>query len=122
MATFEPGANDVLTQGLRVNPNSLARLATSPAATTLRGFDVLVHEVIAAIITAPSGISPLASCALQASKFLAMFFEAKSAVAKRRCGLEGPAKLRHTVDKSNSITRGYCASTKSSAHKPVCFA
>jgi hypothetical protein len=24
----------------------------------LRGFDVLVHEVIAAIITAPSGIKP----------------------------------------------------------------
>ena len=55
-ATLEPGANDDLTQGLRTKPNSLARLATRPAATTLRGFEVLVHEVIAAIITAPSGI------------------------------------------------------------------
>ncbi len=122
MATFEPGANDDLTQGLRTKPSSLALLAIKPAATTLRGLEVLVQDVIAAIITAPSGISPLASCTLQAAKSFAISFEAKSAVAKRRCGLEGPAKLRPTVDRSNSITRGYCASTKSSAHKPVCFA
>ena len=32
--------------------------ANSAAATTLRGLEVLVHEVIAAIITAPSGIWP----------------------------------------------------------------
>ena len=122
MATFEPGANDDLTQGLRTRPSSLAFFAIKPAATTLRGLEVLVQEVIAAIITAPSGMCPSASCALQAAKSLAISFAAKSAVAKRRCGLEGPARLRPTLDKSNSITRGYCASTKSSAQSPVCLA
>ena len=95
-AAFEPGANEDFTQGLRTKPNSLALRANRPAATVLRGFEVLVQEVIAAIITAPSGIKPSASCAFAASKFPAMPFAAKSAVETRACGFDGPAILRVT--------------------------
>ncbi len=55
---FEPGANDDFTQGLRTKPSSFALRANKPAATVLRGLEVLVHEVIAAIMIAPSGIKP----------------------------------------------------------------
>ena len=49
----EPGASDVLTCGLTVSPASTAFLASSPAASITLGFDVLVHEVMAAISTSP---------------------------------------------------------------------
>ncbi len=55
---LEPGASEVLTQGLRVRPRALALRASRPAAITLRGLLVLVQLVIAAMITAPSGIRP----------------------------------------------------------------
>src|SRR3954447_23664303 len=53
MTTFEPGASDVFTHGLRVSPRSTALRASRPAPTMTNGFDVLVHEVIAATTTAP---------------------------------------------------------------------
>src|SRR5579884_3411321 len=53
MTTLDPGASDVFTHGLRVRPRSTAFLASSPAPTITNGFDVLVHEVIAATTTAP---------------------------------------------------------------------
>src|SRR5262245_9301367 len=53
MTTFEPGASVVLTHGLRERPFSTAFLASSAAATITDGLDVLVHDVIAAIATAP---------------------------------------------------------------------
>ena len=53
---LDPGANDVLTHSLRCKPSLLALRANKPAAMTLRGLEVLVQLVIAAIITAPSGI------------------------------------------------------------------
>ena len=53
MTTFEPGASEVFTHGLLWSPFSTAFLASSPAAIITDGFDVLVHEVIAAIATAP---------------------------------------------------------------------
>jgi hypothetical protein len=43
----------VFTYGLTLNPNSTAFFATNPAINILSGFDVLVHEVIAAITTDP---------------------------------------------------------------------
>src|SRR5204862_5737741 len=49
----EPGARLVLTHGLRTRPRSTAFFASSPAPTITCGFDVFVHEVIAAITTAP---------------------------------------------------------------------
>src|SRR3954447_1188458 len=62
MTTFEPGASDVFTHGLRVSPRSTALRASRPAPTMTNGLDVLVHEVIAATTTAPwssSNSSPL---------------------------------------------------------------
>ena len=56
-----PGAKEDLTHGLRFKPKRLALRANSPAATTLRGLLVFVQLVMAAIITAPSGIRPSAS-------------------------------------------------------------
>src|SRR5690554_7021591 len=61
-ATLEPGAKDVLTQGLRSKPNSLAFLATKPAATTLLGLEVLVQEVIEENITTPTEIRTWTTC------------------------------------------------------------
>jgi hypothetical protein len=39
------------------SPRSTAFLASSPAATITEGLEVLVHDVIAAMATAPSPIS-----------------------------------------------------------------
>ena len=53
MTTLEPGASVVLTHGLRCRPFSTAFLASRAAPIITDGFDVFVHEVIAAIATAP---------------------------------------------------------------------
>src|SRR5579875_1083626 len=53
MTTFDPGASEVFTHGLRVSPRSTAFLASSAAPTMTEGLDVFVHEVIAAITTEP---------------------------------------------------------------------
>ena len=53
MTTFEPGAKEDFTHGLRCKPFSKAFFATKPAAIITLGLEVLVHEVIAAITTAP---------------------------------------------------------------------
>src|SRR5688500_8979372 len=47
----------VLTQGRTLSPRSTAFFASSPAPTITLGFDVFVHDVIAAITTVPSPIS-----------------------------------------------------------------
>ena len=91
-AALEPGAKDDFTQGLRTRPSSLALRANKPAATVLRGFEVLVHEVIAAMMIAPSGIKPSVRC----STTPAMPFSFRSDVDTRACGLDGPAILRVT--------------------------
>src|SRR5580693_853599 len=51
--TCEPGASEVFTHGLGLRPLAAALRASSPAATMTLGFDVLVHEVMAAITTSP---------------------------------------------------------------------
>src|SRR3954454_17363517 len=53
MTTFEPGAREVFTHGLRLRPRSTAFLASSAAPIITDGLEVLVQEVIAAITTAP---------------------------------------------------------------------
>src|SRR5436309_918689 len=53
MTTLEPGAREVFTHGFCWSPASTAFFARSAAATITQGFDVLVHEVIAAMTTAP---------------------------------------------------------------------
>src|SRR6059058_4646496 len=57
MTTFEPGASDVFTHGLRCRPRSTALRASRPAPTITNGFDVFVQDVIAATTTAPWSIS-----------------------------------------------------------------
>src|SRR3954454_11438284 len=57
MTTFEPGASVVLTHGLRCRPFSTAFLASNAAPTITEGLDVFVHDVIAAMATAPWSIS-----------------------------------------------------------------
>src|SRR5690606_13448869 len=101
---LEPGASDDLTQGLRVRPRALALRASSPAAITLRGLLVLVQLVMAAMMTAPSGIRPGSF-----STTPEMPRSASSAVGTRRCGFDGPAILRVTEDRSNFRTRSYWA-------------
>src|ERR1700756_1178151 len=51
--TCEPGASEVFTHGLGLSPLAAALRASRPAATITLGFDVLVHEVMAAITTSP---------------------------------------------------------------------
>ena len=53
MTTFEPGAIEVFTHGLIARPRSTAFLASSAAPSITDGFDVLVHEVMEEITTAP---------------------------------------------------------------------
>ena len=53
MTTLEPGASDVLTHGLDCSPRSTALRASRPAPIITDGFDVFVHDVIAAITTWP---------------------------------------------------------------------
>ena len=47
----------VFTQGLDFKPFSAAFLASRPAASMTEGLDVFVHDVMAAIVTAPLAIS-----------------------------------------------------------------
>ena len=60
--TWEPGASEVLTQGLTVRPCAAALRASRPAPIMTFGFEVLVHEVIAAITTSPWPRSCLRPC------------------------------------------------------------
>ncbi len=53
MTAFEPGASDVLTVEATFRPRATAFRASRPAPTITVGFEVLVHDVIAAIATEP---------------------------------------------------------------------
>src|SRR4051794_38414007 len=53
MTTLDPGASVVFTQGLAVRPRSTALRASRAAPIITCGLEVLVHEVIDAITTAP---------------------------------------------------------------------
>ena len=53
MTTLDPGAREFFTFGLTVSPFSTAFFASNPAASMTLGFEVLVHDVIAAIKTSP---------------------------------------------------------------------
>src|ERR1700761_1522673 len=113
----EPGASEDLTHGLRTSPRAFALRASRPAAITLRGLLVLVQLVMAAMMTAPSGIWPGVSV-----HGPAMPRAARSEVGRRLCGLDGPAMLRTTVDRSKRSVRSYSAVLSASAHRPVCLA
>src|SRR5215470_12285885 len=53
VTTLEPGASDVLTHGAALSPRATALRASNPAASITDGFDVFVHDVIAAMTTWP---------------------------------------------------------------------
>ena len=53
MTTREPGESEVFTIGFTESPRATALRARSPAASITLGFEVLVHEVIAAMTTSP---------------------------------------------------------------------
>src|SRR3954452_6371561 len=53
VTTFDPGASDVFTHGWRCRPRARALRASRPAPSMTDGFDVFVHDVIAAITTWP---------------------------------------------------------------------
>ncbi|MNG19236.1 hypothetical protein D3C85_1322650 [compost metagenome] len=80
--------------------------------------------VMAAMITAPSGIRPSLSSTLPAASLASSAIprSCSAEVGKRRCGLLGPAMLRTTVLRSKLSTRSYSAVTSASAHRPVVLA
>jgi hypothetical protein len=110
--TCEPGASEVFTQGFDCSPFARALRARRPAAISTEGFEVLVHDVIAAIVTAP--------CLTPKSKPLTFtlfsispgFLNSPSSAARnpafacerstRSCGRLGPASEGSTVARSSS--------------------
>ena len=71
MTTFEPGASEVLTHGMRSRPASTAFFASSPAPSITDGFEVLVQLVMAAITTEPwPKPSSRSACAVPGSGWL----------------------------------------------------
>ena len=54
MTTSEPGASEVFTHGWLDRPFASAFCASSAAPISTAGLEVLVHEVMAAMTTAPS--------------------------------------------------------------------
>src|SRR5438445_7057460 len=112
--TCEPGASEVLTQGLTVNPLAAALRARSPAPIMTLGFDVLVHDVIAAITTSPwprswsrpstgtrlvsSGPLPNSLSKDTAKPFFTSFSGTRS------CGRLGPASDGSTLPSSSLST------------------
>ena len=115
---FEPGASEDFTQGLRVRPRALALRASKPAAITLRGLLVFVQEVIAAMITAPSGIWP------------GIFFPfARDAALGERRGRQALVRIGragHVAHDGRQIELQHAlvlrGLSSESAHKPVCLA
>jgi hypothetical protein len=53
VTTRDPGASDVFTTRGTRSPASTAFFASNPAASITDGFEVLVHEVMAAMSTSP---------------------------------------------------------------------
>src|ERR1700720_4745101 len=99
--TCEPGASEVLTQGLTVNPRADALRANSPAPIMTLGFEVLVQDVMAAITTSPwprSWLRPATGIRLAISAPLPNSLSNETAKpcfrsfrATRSCGRLGPA-------------------------------
>ena len=103
MTAFEPGASEVFTHGLRVSPRWFALRASRPAAIMLRGLLVLVQLVIAAMITAPSGIRPGSFSHLAADAARGQLGRPANGGADST----GRPCVRTTVERSNFSTRSY---------------
>ena len=127
MTTFEPGASEVLTHGLRCRPRSTALRATRPAASITEGFDVFVQDVMAAIVTAPwSSVtsSPEARCTAVGVERAPLDRSESASIALARSsgtrswGREGPARDGTTVARSSSTVSLKRGSTEGSCHMP----
>src|ERR1700688_5041081 len=112
--TCDPGASEVLTQGLTVNPLAAALRASRPAPIMTLGFEVLVQDVMAAITTSPW---PRSCWRPSTGEHLAISLplpnSLSSEVAKlclrslratRSCGRLGPASEGSTCDNSSLST------------------
>src|SRR5262249_7312416 len=97
----EPGASEVFVQLGGRMPKPRALRASSPAATSRRGSDVLVQLVIAAMATAPwPGPSPATG-----EPFSIGASAVRVALAEiRSCGRRGPDTLVSTAERSISRT------------------
>src|SRR6266849_219829 len=111
--TCEPGASEVLTQGLTVKPLAAALRARSPAPIMTLGLEVLVHDVMAAITTSPwprswlrpgTGTRLPISAPLPNSRSIDCAKPAFTSLsATRSCGRLGPASDGST-DESSSLS------------------
>ncbi len=105
--------------GLTVSPFSTAFFASRPAASSTPGFDVFVHEVIAAISTSPlprSKPSAVFTRVARSAGFLANPFSAagllksdvkvdfSAGISMRSCGRFGPASEGLIVERSSEST------------------
>ncbi len=131
MTTFDPGASDVFTHGLRLRPRSFALRATRPAPIITSGLDVFVQDVIAAITTSPSprskvcpslitvavtpGIDPSGRRPPSRSRCHWTFIASSS---MRSCGRVGPASDGTMVPRSSSRLELYSMVRLSSRHMP----
>ncbi|MNH12345.1 hypothetical protein D3C79_718840 [compost metagenome] len=134
MTTLEPGARDVFTQGLVRSPLFTAFFANRPAAIITLGLEVLVHEVIAAITTAPLCSScswPLRVKDLNSdllfwlpmsNSVAALNALGTSGSATRSCGRFGPARLATTVDISSASVLVNTGSSPGWRHMPCALA
>ena len=99
-------------------PSRLALRASRPAAITLRGLLVLVQLVIAAMITAPSGILPGSSCQA-AGDALA---QPDRVVAHARVRIRRARHVAHDARQVELAARARTwRSCRLSAHRPVCL-
>ncbi len=119
VTTRDPGASEVLMCFFTVRPRSVAFFASRPAASSTLGFEVLVHEVIAAMMTSPEPMSMpsrVLKRRFRSSLFLAKPFSATglensspnldftAPISMRSCGRLGPASEGATVDRFSSST------------------
>ena len=118
MTTRLPGAREVFTQGLALMPRATAARATSPAATSTEGFEVLVHEVMAATVTAPSRRVSAAwvPATSRGSRPRAVRKAPRAPESETRSwGRLGPARLGSTVERSSSAYSEYVGSAASAS-------
>src|ERR1700749_2275261 len=80
--TWLPGASEVLTHGLALRPLAAALRASRPGPIKTLGFDVLVHDVIAAITTSPWPRSKLRLSTAKRCEASGFLYSPASAVAK----------------------------------------
>ena len=97
-----------MTQGWRFSPRSTAFFASSAAPSMTDGLDVLVHEVIAAITTAPWSIS----VSVPSSSVSAVRRDGRSCRASTACSARSP--LRAPAPIATGSLAGKVSATPSS--------